>query len=189
MFSSNRAFVQWAGMTAGLSQSFYDFFSGPAVAYRAGYFGNSDTGDAGWFTWAYTAQLGGGFSATLAAENAACRRSSNSAAGAANVGSIAGSAGAAGSGAGVGYGGMQSLTTSPTSGSTKPGVARRSWAQPTSSILSTSAPRRAGGAGRQMGLRSRCWSEAQYADDHSRRLVPGTGQLYGRCCQVHRQRQ
>ena len=110
IFSSNRAFVQWAGMTAGLSQSFYDFFSGPAVAYRAGYLGNSDTGDAGWFTWAYTAQLGGGFSATLAAEQ---RRMSqivqNSGAGAANVGSIAGSAGAAGSGAGVGYGGMQSF--------------------------------------------------------------------------------
>ena len=67
-FSANRAFVQWAGLTAGLSQSFYDFFSGPAVAYRAGYLGNSDTGDAGWFVWAYTAQLGGGFSATLSAE-------------------------------------------------------------------------------------------------------------------------
>ncbi|HTV37735.1 MAG TPA: porin, partial [Xanthobacteraceae bacterium] len=25
-FSSNRAFVQWAGFTAGLSQSFYDFY-------------------------------------------------------------------------------------------------------------------------------------------------------------------
>jgi len=109
-FSSNRAFVQWAGMTAGLSQSFYDFMSTPAAAYRAGYLGNSDTGDAGWFVWAYTAQLGGGFSATLSAEQ---RRMSqiiqNSAAGAAAVGSIAGSAAAAGSGAGIGYGGMQNF--------------------------------------------------------------------------------
>jgi hypothetical protein len=28
----NRAFVQWGGMTAGLSESFYDFYSSPAVA-------------------------------------------------------------------------------------------------------------------------------------------------------------
>jgi hypothetical protein len=68
-FSSNRAFVQWAGMTAGLSQSFYDFFSVPAAAFRGGYFPASDTGDPGWFVWAYTAQLGGGFSATISAES------------------------------------------------------------------------------------------------------------------------
>ena len=113
-FSANRAFVQWAGLTAGLSQSFYDFFSGPAVAYRAGYLGNSDTGDAGWFVWAYTAQLGGGFSATLSAEQ---RRMSqiiqNGASGgglgvgvAATTGSIAGSGTSSG---GTGYGGMQNM--------------------------------------------------------------------------------
>jgi Porin subfamily len=106
-FSANRAFVQWAGLTAGLSQSFYDFFSGPAVAYRAGYLGNSDTGDAGWFVWAYTAQLGGGFSATLSAEQ---RRMSqiiqNSATGTALGGSIAGSGTSSG---GTGYGGMQNM--------------------------------------------------------------------------------
>ncbi|HEX3991074.1 MAG TPA: porin, partial [Acetobacteraceae bacterium] len=67
-FSSNRAFVQWAGLTAGLSQSFYDFYSVPAAQYRGGYLPASDTGDPGWWVWAYTAQFGGGFSATISAE-------------------------------------------------------------------------------------------------------------------------
>ncbi len=67
-FSSNRAFVQWAGMTAGLTQSFYDFYSVPAMQYRGGYLPSSDTGDPGWMVWAYTAQLGSGFSATISAE-------------------------------------------------------------------------------------------------------------------------
>jgi len=67
-FSSNRAFVQWAGMTAGLSQSFYDFYSVPAMQYRGGYLPASDTGDPGWMVWAYTAQLGNGFSASISTE-------------------------------------------------------------------------------------------------------------------------
>src|SRR5258708_29439191 len=66
--SANRAFVQWAGMTAGLSQSFYDFYSVPAAAYRGGYLPASDTGDGGWWVWAYTAQFGGGFSGTISSE-------------------------------------------------------------------------------------------------------------------------
>src|SRR5258708_26500224 len=66
--SANRAFVQWAGMTAGLSQSFYDFYSPAAMAYRGGYLPASDTGDGGWWVWAYTAQFGGGFSGTISTE-------------------------------------------------------------------------------------------------------------------------
>ena len=66
--SANRAFVQWAGMTAGLSQSFYDFYSTPAMQYRGGYLPASDTGDGGWWVWAYTAQFGGGFSGTISTE-------------------------------------------------------------------------------------------------------------------------
>ena len=31
----NRAFIQWAGMTAGITQSFFDFYSAAAVGYRA----------------------------------------------------------------------------------------------------------------------------------------------------------
>jgi Porin subfamily len=63
----NRAFIQWAGITAGITQSFYDFYSSAAVSYRA-YNPSSDTGDSGWWVWGYTAQLGNGISATLAAE-------------------------------------------------------------------------------------------------------------------------
>jgi len=66
--SANRAFVQWAGMTAGLSQSFFDFYSVPAMQYRGGYLPASDTGDGGWWVWAYTAQFGGGFSGTISSE-------------------------------------------------------------------------------------------------------------------------
>jgi Porin subfamily len=63
----NRAYVQWAGFTAGQAQSFYDFYSAPAMGYR-GYLPSSDTGDSGWWVWAYTANLGGGLSATISAE-------------------------------------------------------------------------------------------------------------------------
>jgi hypothetical protein len=63
----NRAFIQWAGITAGVTQSFWDFYSAAAVGYRA-YAFSEDTGDAGWWVWAYTAQLGNGMSATISAE-------------------------------------------------------------------------------------------------------------------------
>jgi len=66
-FSANRAFIQWAGFTFGLAQSFYDFYSVPATSYW-GQFPASDTGDPGWMVLGYTAQFGNGFSATLAAE-------------------------------------------------------------------------------------------------------------------------
>jgi hypothetical protein len=65
---ANRAFVQWAGITAGLSQSFYDFYDPGQVAYRTGYLPGSSTTEMGWWVWGYTAQLGNGFSATVAAE-------------------------------------------------------------------------------------------------------------------------
>src|SRR6516165_11099932 len=42
----NRAFIQWAGMTAGISQSFYDFYEGFVVGYRA-YLPSEGTGDTG----------------------------------------------------------------------------------------------------------------------------------------------
>ncbi|HEY2531285.1 MAG TPA: porin [Xanthobacteraceae bacterium] len=67
-FNSNRAFVQFAGMTAGLATSFFDYYSVPAAEYRGGYLPASDTGDGGWWVWAYTAQLGNGVSATISAE-------------------------------------------------------------------------------------------------------------------------
>lgn len=66
-FSANRAFIQWAGFTFGLAQSFFDFYSVPATSYW-GNFLASDTGDPGWFVMGYTAQFGNGFSATISAE-------------------------------------------------------------------------------------------------------------------------
>ncbi len=66
-FSANRAFIQWAGFTFGLAQSFFDFYSTPATSYW-GSFPASDTGDGGWMVLGYTAQFGNGLSATLAAE-------------------------------------------------------------------------------------------------------------------------
>src|SRR5262245_26822835 len=66
-FSANRAFIQWAGFTFGLAQSFYDFYSNSATSYGAA-FPSSDTGDGGWMVAAYTAQFGSGFSASISAE-------------------------------------------------------------------------------------------------------------------------
>jgi len=66
-FSANRAFIQWAGFTFGLAQSFYDFYSVPATSYW-GSFPSSDTGDGGWMVAGYTAQFSNGLSATLAAD-------------------------------------------------------------------------------------------------------------------------
>ena len=65
----DRAFIQWAGFTVGKAQSFYD-----TVTYGGAYsYHNvrtvSDTGASGWNVWAYTAQLGNGWSATLSLED------------------------------------------------------------------------------------------------------------------------
>ena len=65
--SANRAFVQWAGITGGITQSFFDFYSIPAVSFN-GIIPGSDTGDPGWTVFGYTMQLGNGLSATVAAE-------------------------------------------------------------------------------------------------------------------------
>jgi hypothetical protein len=68
-FSANRAFVQFAGFTAGITQSFYDYYSTAAIAYQgASFLPASDTGDPGWYALAYTAQFGNGLSATLSME-------------------------------------------------------------------------------------------------------------------------
>jgi len=117
VFDANRVFIQWAGFTFGTAQSFFDFYSPPAVSYYP--HPNSDTGDAGWKTFAYTAQFGNGFSATLASE---MRRSTqivlNSAVGIAGIsaapvlasaqaGSLVGGGAGAGANTYAGYGGFQ----------------------------------------------------------------------------------
>jgi hypothetical protein len=66
-FDANRAFIQFAGFTFGRTQSFYDFYSGPATSFT-GAFPESDTGDPGWQVATYTAQFGNGLSASLGIE-------------------------------------------------------------------------------------------------------------------------
>ncbi len=71
-FSANRAFIQFAGFTFGVTQSFYDEYSQPATSFFGGMINPaSDTGDGGKFVaGAYTAQFGNGLSATLSLEAA-----------------------------------------------------------------------------------------------------------------------
>ena len=152
--SANRAFVQWAGMTAGLSQSFFDFYSVPAAQYRGGYLPASDTGDGGWWVWAYTAQFGGGFSGTISTE---ARRTTqiidaNGLPGPAGTAALV-AAGihhsrwlilprlrAASSRATVLTVACRLLTSSPTCASTRLGAALRSWALCMRSMPATTAP-------------------------------------------------
>jgi hypothetical protein len=69
VFSSNRAFIQFAGFTWGLSQSYYDFYSQPAVSHFGGHVTPaSDTGDGGQWVMGYTAQFGNGLSGSISAE-------------------------------------------------------------------------------------------------------------------------
>jgi len=69
LFNANRAFIQLAGFTFGVSQSFFDLYPAPAVSYFGGMIQPSnDTGDGGQTVTAYTAQFGGGLSATLSLE-------------------------------------------------------------------------------------------------------------------------
>jgi len=68
-FSANRAFVQWAGFTAGITESFYDYYDVPATSYN-GIYPASDTGDPGWTVFGYTAELGNSLSATITANSA-----------------------------------------------------------------------------------------------------------------------
>lgn len=63
----SRAFIQWAGFTVGRAESFFDIVSYGFVAWN-----NIRTVSEtpfGWNVWAYTAQLGNGFSATLSLED------------------------------------------------------------------------------------------------------------------------
>jgi hypothetical protein len=110
-FSSNRAYVQWAGFTAGLAVSFFDFYPAAALLYRAGNIPGEDTGDGGIWVWGYTAQLGGGVSATISAEE---RRTSQIIIASGPGGAVGGPAAPGTNGTllagskGSGYGGWQS---------------------------------------------------------------------------------
>jgi len=64
---ATRAFIQLAGFTFGKATSYFDFVSNAAVSYH-GTISSPDTGDAGQFVAAYTAQLGNGVSASISME-------------------------------------------------------------------------------------------------------------------------
>src|SRR3974390_878367 len=66
VFNGNRAFVQFAGFTFGLAQSFFDFYSIPASSYWG--IIASDTGDGGWKVAAFTAAFGNGITSTFSME-------------------------------------------------------------------------------------------------------------------------
>jgi hypothetical protein len=66
-FHYDRAFIQFAGFTFGMTQSFYDFLSLAPYNYSAPRIG-SDTGAAGVQVAAYTAQFGNGLSGTISLE-------------------------------------------------------------------------------------------------------------------------
>ena len=102
-----RAFIQLAGFTVGLASSFFDFYATPWYSNTTNIWG-SDTGGGGQMVWAYTAQFGNGFSASLSVEEPTYRRTAISA--------LTATAAAAGQ--------MWSATCA----STRPGAARRSWA-------------------------------------------------------------
>jgi hypothetical protein len=63
-----RAFIQWAGFTAGLSTSFFDFFSFASVSNQTNIIG-SETGGGGQMVFAYTWQFGNGLSASISLED------------------------------------------------------------------------------------------------------------------------
>ena len=72
-FYVERGFIQFAGFTFGRSQSYFDFYAN--VMYYTGYIGGpSSTGAPGTDLLAYTATFGNGFTATIAIEDAAKRR-------------------------------------------------------------------------------------------------------------------
>ena len=65
----DKAFVQFAGITAGRAQSFFDFYAGDLEFFGAGIYSNTNTN-----LLAYTATFGGGFSATVSMEDPVYRR-------------------------------------------------------------------------------------------------------------------
>src|SRR5690242_12678982 len=71
---SNSGFIQLAGFTAGATTSFFDFDTIP-YSNQTNVLGSSYAG-AGIPVFAYTAQFGNGWSATISAEDTAARRSS-----------------------------------------------------------------------------------------------------------------
>ncbi len=86
---SNRGFIQWAGFTAGLADSFFDFFSFSPYSNQTNWL-TSDIGGSGSLVFAYTAQFGNGLSASISAEDTTARRVGNANTGIFGTGGYAG---------------------------------------------------------------------------------------------------
>jgi len=65
----DRAFIQFAGFTVGKAQSFFDIYSYGGSRSYLNVRTSGDNGAAGLMLWAYTAQFGNGFSASLSLED------------------------------------------------------------------------------------------------------------------------
>jgi hypothetical protein len=65
----DRAFIQFAGFTVGKAQSFFDIYHHGGARNYLNTRTSGDNGASGGMLWAYTAQFGGGFSATLSLED------------------------------------------------------------------------------------------------------------------------
>ena len=70
---ANRGFIQWAGITAGLADSFFDFYVSPRYGNSRNVL-SSFVGGPGLSVFGYTARFGNGLSATVAAEDTTGRR-------------------------------------------------------------------------------------------------------------------
>ena len=70
-----RYFIQFAGFTFGLTNSFFDFYNGAAYGFTP-QFANSAVGPAGIVAAAYTAQFGNGVSASISLEDWSTRQKS-----------------------------------------------------------------------------------------------------------------
>ncbi|MBB4015639.1 hypothetical protein GGR16_000645 [Chelatococcus caeni] len=64
----DKAYIQWAGITAGRISSFFDFYAA-AINFGSGYMASLGSDNGSVNTLAYTATFGNGFSATLALED------------------------------------------------------------------------------------------------------------------------
>jgi hypothetical protein len=65
----DRAFIQFAGFTVGKAESFFDIYTHGGARNYINVRTSGDNGASGGMLWAYTAQFGGGFSATLSLED------------------------------------------------------------------------------------------------------------------------
>jgi Porin subfamily len=70
----DRAFLEFAGFTVGRARSFFDIFTYWGIYTYTNVRVDGDTDISGQNLWAYTAQLGNGFSATLSLEDPATRK-------------------------------------------------------------------------------------------------------------------